>query len=337
MTNTVYYNDVINVSSGRFSVNLTGLAEGTTYYYEAFMKVHDGTGFVEITKGIGTFTTKTSASEGRAYLDCFEVPAVSVAGSLVDGNEPEGRGYKWYRHLLTSSKQAVATHTFQNGGQTIRNYTVLLDGNKKTPLWTAYAMHQSTWADNNAGRNDGWANDPAFQGVGDGNWEGTSALADPYNRGHLAASDERQTSRAMNKQTFYYSNQAPQNSSFNGGIWVQLEQKVKAAAPTGRDTLYVVTGVLFEGTAEYCNGIQVPSHFYKCLLKGSFDSSGKMTGAVGCAYVFTNEAKENNSASELPKYQTTISEIEGRAGFDFFPQIPSNLRSGAEDKATSLW
>lgn len=62
-----------------------------------------------------------------------------------------------------------------------------------------------------------------------------------------------------------------------------------------------------------------------------------MTGAVGCAYVFTNEAKDNNAATELPKYQTTIEAIEQRAGFNFFPQIPSTLRSGAEEIATTLW
>ena len=330
----VYYSGTISDTSGSYEVAVTGLDEGTTYYFQAFMTVSDGNGgHTEIVSETSSFTTSSSTSTSRGYLNCFEVPAVSTSGNIVEGNEANDRGYKWYRFRTTNTNRAVATHTFQYNNRKIRNYTVMMDKSRQTAVWTAYAMHQTEWADNNTGRNDGWTLDPAFTFESGWQQEGASGT---YNKGHLTASDERQTSKEMNKQTFYYSNQAPQNSSFNGGIWVQLENKVKAAAPTGRDTLYVVTGVLYEGTAQYSDGIQVPSHFYKCLMKCTFNSNGTMTDAKGCAYVLENRAYDNNSSSELPKYQVTIQSMEQRTGFDFFPNLPSNLQS-AETTKSSLW
>ena len=52
----------------------------------------------------------------------------------------------------------------------------------------------------------------------------------------------------QNKQTFYYTNMTAQYSSLNQGQWNTLESKVQAVATvtTGTDTLYVVTGPLFD-------------------------------------------------------------------------------------------
>ena len=111
---------------------------------------------------------------------------------------------------------------------------------------------------------------------------------------------------------------------------------MKGASPTGTDTLYVVTGVLFEGTAKYSDGVQIPSHFYKCLMMCSFNSGGTMTAAKGIAYVYTNEAHSGAKYNDAA-FVTTIDAIEQRAGFDFFPKVPSNLQTQAENTATTLW
>ena len=334
LTSTVYYYGGIYDAGGNYSVSVTGLAESTTYYYQAFMDVWDGSKYVTLESGIQSFTTKQSAATASlGYLTCYEVPEVSTSGSMASGNEATNRGYQWYRFRTDNANRAVATHTYMDNSKKVRNYTVMLDGSKKAPLWTAHAMHASMWADNNVGRNDGWTDDPAFTGLGSWQQSGVSG----YSKGHLVASNYRQTIVAQNKQTFYHSNQAPQNQDFNGGIWNKLEDKVKAAAPSGRDTLYVVTGVLYEGTAQYSGGIQIPSHFYKCLLKCTFNTNGVMTAAKGCAYVFTNQSGHTNDASALPDYQCTIDAVEQRAGFDFFPRVPSDLQVTAEKTKTTLW
>ena len=155
------------------------------------------------------------------------------------------------------------------------------------------------------------------------------------------ASNYRKTSDDQNAQTFYYTNQAPQwQNSFNSGVWSTLEGKVKDAAPSGRDTLYVVAGVLFEGADKYLPSgsmsVAIPSHFYKCLMKCSFDSEGEMTAAHGIAYLYTNEAHKG-IAYDDSSFITTIDAVEEMAGIDFFHNVPPEIQNAAERSSTALW
>lgn len=271
-----------------------------------------------------------------SYLSCYEVPAILNLSGIKTTGSNASRDDNWIRYYTTNDKQQVAVHTFTHpsSGERVRTYVVLYDESNYAPLWTAHAMHKSMWSDKNVGRHDSWTNDPAIDldqqtGIG-----GSS-----YSRGHFVASSDRQSSVSQNKQTFYYSNQAPQwQNSFNSGVWSTFESDIQGHTPSGRDTMYVVTGVLYEGTKTMAsnNGytVPIPSHFYKLLMKCSFDTSGQMTDAKGCAYLFTNEAHTNG------KYQnfiTTIDAVEQRTGFDFFPAVPSSLQSKAESSSVGLW
>ena len=57
MTDEVYYTSEINTSTGSYTSELIGLSEGTTYYYQAFMSVWNGTGYEEIVSEVRSFTT----------------------------------------------------------------------------------------------------------------------------------------------------------------------------------------------------------------------------------------------------------------------------------------
>ena len=63
-----------------------------------------------------------------------------------------------------------------------------------------------------------------------------------YSKGHMCTSNDRQSSREQNNQTFYISNAMPQNSTHNSGLWNTLENKVNSwgNSKSFRDTLYVV-------------------------------------------------------------------------------------------------
>lgn len=271
------------------------------------------------------------------YLNCYEVPAISVSGNVSKGQN-SGRDDIWYAWNTTNSMQRVVTHTFSYENRRRRNYTSYFDGTKHCPLFVAFPMQYDEWPDNNVGRNEAWDYDPAV----DQSWQqnglknaGTVGLS----RGHFAASDYRQVNVNQNKQTFYYTNQAPQwQNNFNGGVWGNLEQAVKSATPSGRDTLYVVVGVLFEGTvstkpSKDGKDVSIPSHFYKCVMKCSFSASGAMTDAKGAAYLFTNEA---HPKAVYSSFITTIDEIEQRSGLDLFPRVPDSLQEAAEKTATAF-
>ena len=318
-----------------FSSPISSLDASKAYYYQAYVQVLEGGQLKEYKGEVKSFTTAASAGQGgyRPYLENYEMPAIALkAGTTYDsGSEMSGRGYMWYTHETSNANQKVVTHTYQYNNKIYRNFTCLVDGTKKAPLWSAFAMHKDAYPDNNVGRSNSWKDDPAISG----SWQ-QSGVDSPYSRGHLVASNYRQVCEEANAQTFYHTNQAPQyQTSFNDGCWNSLEQAVKSNAPSGRDTLYVVVGVLYE-TSQMSSGVPIPSHFYKLLMKCSFNGNGAMTAAKGVAYLFTNEAHSGDKYTDA-KFRTTIDAIEERTGFDFFANVPADLQNAAEQQSVSLW
>ena len=328
-----------------FSATLSGLSSGTTYYYRAYAKVQ-GTG--DKNSSVSTFygsTQSFTTSSLNTWLSNYEMPATTVA-SLSESNVLyEGRychdtvsetygSTKACRYNTSDANQKVVIHTYSYNNKVVRNYSFLYDKTYKTALWVAYATSNSgDFKDNDVGRNEDWAYDPAI----DQSWQPnlgsaySSSNGLRYDRGHQVASNDRQTTTEQNKQTFYYTNMTPQYSSLNQGQWNTLESKVQGVATvtTGSNILYVVTGPLFEGTLATVtdksgNECKVPSGYWKCLMKCTFSSQGEMSAAVGCAYLV-----DTNSSNTEPT-ATTIDAIESRTGFDFFANVPSSLQTTAE-------
>lgn len=330
-------------TSGSLSATLSGLTPGTKYYFQAFVTV-DGTG-VYATQSQTFYGTEYSFTT-TDYLTDYGMPDVSGLGLSLRASGPSGgrtdRDDYWYSYSTNNNNRQIAVHTFSpTSGEERATYVVLYDGSKYAPLWTAHTMNTTYWPDNNVGRADNsyWASDPAI------NLSQQSGLDDSsqYSRGHLVASDYRQTSKQQNRQTFYYSNQAPQwQTGFNDNVWAHLEQRVADIAPSGSTMLYVVTGVLYEGaTVTKKSGnlnVPIPSHFYKCIMKCTFSGS-TITGAQGIAFVYTNEshAGESYYKTGTGGFVTSIDAIEQRTGFDFFAKVPDNLEDGAESNTDPTW
>lgn len=212
-------------------------------------------------------------------------------------------------------------------------------------------MHREAYPDNNVGRvgsfNVNTSYDPGIPKA----WQSSGSTGDystaNYSRGHMIASSDRQATEDANRQTFYYTNQSPQKQDgFNSGIWSALEEDIQKHVPSGRDTLYVVVGTLFEdgntGASNDGGVVARPSHFYKLLMKCSFDVSDNMTDAKGIAYLYTNESHTNDNGGGKvtyhdSRYVTTIDAIETRTGFDFFANVPIDLQEAAERSSTALW
>ena len=335
-----------------FSASLSGLTAGTTYYYQAYAKVQ-GTGNKNSTVSTFYGSTKSfTTSSLNTWLSNYEMPATTVAslsasdvlyaGCYCHDTFSETYGStKACRYNTSDANSKVVIHTYSYNSKVVRNYSFLYDKTYKTALWVAYATSNSgDFKDNSVGRNDAWAYDPAIDQSWQQNLSGaySSSNGRSYDRGHQVASNDRQTTKEQNKQTFYYTNMTPQYSSLNQVQWNQLEQKVQSVATvtTGRDTLYVVTGPLFEGTLATVtdksgNECKVPSGYWKCLMKCSFSSQGEMNAAVGCAYLV-----ETNSSNIAPT-ATTIDAIESRTGFDFFANVPTSLQTTAESQTYSFF
>lgn len=345
------------LSGTSFSADLSGLEAGTTYYYQAYVTVQ-GTGDKSST--VNTFygstqSFKTSSASLKTWLTNYEMPATKVVAVSASNTKYAGRychntftetygGTKACRYNTSDANQKIVTHTYEYNGKVNRNYSFLYDKSYRAALWVAYATSNSgDFIDNDVSRNEAWAYDPAIEQSWQQNikspYSNTSSSSGlKYDRGHQVASNDRQTTVEQNKQTFYYTNMTPQYSALNQGQWNTLESKVQGVATvtTGSDTLYVVTGPLFEGTLATVpdnsgNECKAPSGYWKCLMKCSFSSSGVMSAAVGCAYLV------DTNSSNIEPTLVTIDAIESRTGFDFFANVPASLQSKAESQTYSFY
>lgn len=311
--------------------------------------VGNALGHLRFTKFSVTYI-ESSYTAPRGYLDGYEVPELSMtvaASGLETFGDDGGAPARWIEFDLPEISRRVVTHTFEYMGKVRRNYTTMVDRDRRCPLWVAYPMHGTAYANNGVDRVGSFYEKHSYDPAIPASWQSSGSTKDgssssPYSRGHLCASEDRQVTDDSNRQTFYYTNQAPQwQNSFNSGVWSSLETAVqnKAGQLTARDTMYVVSGTLFDGNVygDSNDGGQVarPSHFYKLLMLCGFDSSGAMTSARGAAYLYENVA-HTGAVYSSAVYHTTIDAIEERAGFNFFANVPEGLQEAAESAFSSL-
>ena len=277
----------------------------------------------------------------NGYLVNYEIPYCDVD---MTPNEPysslvrEGHGStNAYIYDTKQDGYRIVTHTFQNTSmaRVTRNYTFLYDYQKRCPIWLAYILNTG-YCPKGGDRTDAWKADPAIPLDCQPNLKNSYA-GGVYNRGHMLASHSRVGEKVANQQTFYYTNMAPQNMrtyNVGGGVWNELEDAEMSIVPSGRDTLYVVTGCIFEDN-KTCkdksgNVCAVPSTFYKCFVMCSFDASGKLKSAKGAAYYMPHH---DPKTSNYNKYKTTIDFVESKAGIDLFANIPEEFQKKAELKS----
>lgn len=256
--------------------------------------------------------------------------------TLASGQEYHGKTAERYGNSYAywfnpaSNSQRVVVHTYPYNGREVCNYAMLYDQSKRCALWVAWEMDKTDHADKGVGRHDTWTYDPAIPESWQPNL--SSSYGDIYTRGHQVASNDRQTTQDCNKQTFYYSNMTPQVSSLNTGVWEGLEEAIQGLQTRlgSGEKIFVVTGPIFDSGYTSINSCPVPTRYYKCIMRCTLDSSGTVTSAAGCGYLF-------NNASGAARSVVTIDAVESITGFDFFHNIPDSLESAAEGTATAFF
>ncbi len=311
-----------------FSCTVSGLSSQTKYYVTSWV-IHNGTTYESPSGNPVEFTTEP----GEVPLPAggwAELPIMKQMNNVV-----------YATYYVTADGQADASPT--KAGR-VRNYTVCFDGSKRQPLWVAYPMH--SWYDGGAGRNDDWKYGPYIDPDIQPNL--SSSYVSSYSRGHNVASSDRQRTRAMNEQTFYYTNMSPQiQNEFNGGIWNKLEIKVQNWGFNCSDTLYVVTGAAFINPTKTAkdnsgNSIPVPTHFYKVLLSSKSGNTRKPISQLNaselrCVGFWLNHfgygTKSNISTNEM----RSVADIEALTGFTFFPMLSESAKSVKNSYKSSDW
>ena len=232
----------------------------------------------------------------------------------------------------TGSNQTIVDHYCTGkDGRKVRNFTMLYDTKECIARWVAYPIH-SSYMEAPYVRSNAWAYDPKVPTNQQADLDGRSYQGG-YIRGHQCMSNHRyvQASSEMNAQTFYSTNIMPQNSTFNSGLWGSMEQVCTAQACS--DTLYCVTGNW--GTRGYAtdqNGkrIAAPEYCFKVILRTRSGRTGKRIDQITDAsqlkaigYWAANASSSNSG--NLRDYTVSVSEIERKTGFKFFPMLEEKI------------
>lgn len=131
-------------------------------------------------------------------------------------------------------------------------------------------------------------------------------VGQPYDRGHMApAGNFTHTAQAMS-ESFFLSNMVAQVPNNNRGIWKQLETWERFWVLKGGD-FYIISGGIFDpGYKTIGKGVGVPTRLYKIII----DKNTKQV----TAYLMPNSPLP---VEDLPKYQTTMTEVERATGMRF--------------------
>jgi endonuclease G len=129
-----------------------------------------------------------------------------------------------------------------------------------------------------------------------------------YDRGHLKPAGDEPCDSAQMSETFFLSNIAPMDASFNRGAWKRLENHVRNLAIDSDSIIVITGGVLKEGLNTIGdNKVCVPSHFFKVLY---IYKKGKLE--VMCFLMSNSKLDENIST-----YLVEIDALEDFVKIDF--------------------
>ena len=181
---------------------------------------------------------------------------VFVADNNVNRNTNPRAQRLEYPRLKEGNDQLLVIHSTALYGIT---FSLEWDCSKKSQRWTCYQFHNGI-PDNNVGRSKSWKDDPNIPSTYQTH---SSQFSNPYSRGHMCMSNDRQSSKEQNAQTFYISNAHPQYQNHNGNLWLTLENKVNEWGNNSsfRDTLYVVKAGTIDKADKHQHGTRCSEIF----------------------------------------------------------------------------
>jgi len=269
-----------------------------------------------------------------------------------------------YPHINTSSSSTVVVHATSQYGISL---SLELDKSQRANRWTCFTMHNGT-PDNNVGRSqssfdvDEYVPSSAQVYTSEytsGKYTSNATNLDGNNmtlfaRGHICASEDRQSSTEQNGHTFITSNIHPQYQAHNAGLWMRMEAKVQywGKSSSFRDTLYVCKGATIadvnlngtttsgtipksEVSSKYgvniTGSLTIPRYWYMavlCLKNGTYQAMA----------FWTEQINSSCNSTKLSTCIISIDELEQRTGIDFFCNLPDDIEEEVEASVlTSFW
>ena len=261
-----------------------------------------------------------------------------------------------YPQINSSSTSVVAVKRTSQYGISL---SLEVEGSKRANRWTCFEMHNGL-PNNNVGRcASSFSTDTDIPSsyrtthdeYTDGKYTTTTTNLDGSNtvlfaRGHVCASEDRQSSSDQNRHTFITSNIHPQYQAHNGGLWGRMESQLQTwgYSSSFRDTLYVCKGatiadVNLDGTTKtgvitntevknqfgvnITGTLTIPRYWYMavlCLKNGQYHAMA----------FWTEQINSSCSSTTLQSCMISIDELEARTGIDFFCNLPDDIETTVE-------
>lgn len=222
--------------------------------------------------------------------------------------------YVSYPRVQGDFKEEIVEHSY---------YTLGYSEEHEQARWVSYELNRDHLRHCTKRKND-FRPDPE---VSTGSAESNDYRRSGFSRGHLVPAGDRLFNHHAMSETFYFSNMSPQPSSFNSGIWNQLELLARAWA-IHHGSLHIITGpVLSEGLKKIGgNKVSVPKWFYKVILRETSNGNKYAT-----AFLMPTDRPH----WEVVDYAVSINELEEIIELDLFEGV---LTEAEEDQVdTSGW
>lgn len=267
-------------------------------------------------------------------------------------------GMAWrleYPHISTDANSTVVVHATS---QYKISFSMEIDKSQRANRWSCFTMHNGV-PNKDVGRYGTWRSDPCLPSNAQvdtdeyssgkyttetTNLDGSRTVL--FSRGHICASEDRQSLKEQNSHTFYTSNCHPQYQQHNGGIWGRIESKVQnwGYSSSFRDTLYVCKGATIadvkldgqtvSGTIPYSEvktkfdvtltgTLVIPRYWYMAVLCYK-------NGTYHAMAFWSEQINSNCSSTSLASCAITIDELERRTGIDFFCNLPDDIEDAVE-------
>ena len=232
-------------------------------------------------------------------------------------------------------------------------YLLSHDNVSKTPDWVIERLTRAGVSGNANRPGAAFKADPGVPPQGRARDDDYPPRQSGFARGHMAPSEDFNTSRQAMRETFFLSNTVPQRGArFNGSVWAALEDETRKAA-IDRGAVYVITGpvrgpdgarsltiaqsdnacgksITLDGpdVAQFCQadgesygepcdegGVGVPIGIFKIIL----------TEDDAYAFVMPNRDHDRHGVpvrTYLEGFRVSIAALEAVTGLEFFRNIP---------------
>lgn len=262
-----------------------------------------------------------------------------------------GRGYTVSMPKLGAWERDVTKVVNSDTGRKIkylkyRHFSVIMSQSRKLPLFTAVNIDGSR--SKRLGRVSKWYIDERLSH--ELQVDNDAYNKNPLDRGHMVRRNDpvwgtlKQASEA-NRDTFHYTNCAPQHKGLNQRDWVRLEDYILGSARAHRLRVSVFTGPVFKDDDPlYRNIVRLPRSFWKIAVLVDKDKEElSATGYILCQGELIKSLTEAFVYGDFRTYQVPLSLIEKETGLDFAKLIPHDpfgsyrRREGIEDTLDNLF